>query len=78
MVEMDKAFEEKARTLFKYFNKGMVFLWKLGLADWINIWPSVLGQILVIKHTGRKTGYQRLTPVNYAVIDNEVYCCAGF
>jgi len=68
----------KFRQLFKVFNRFMILLWKLGLADWINLWPSVFGQFMVITHTGRKTGFRRLTPVNYAIIDGEIYCCSGF
>ena len=33
---------------------------------------------MVLKHTGRLTGLTRLTPVNYAVIDDEIYCAAAF
>ena len=34
--------------------------------------------MLVIEHRGRKSGKQYLTPVNYALVDGEVYCTAGF
>jgi deazaflavin-dependent oxidoreductase (nitroreductase family) len=33
---------------------------------------------MVITHTGRKSGLKRQTPVNYAIVDGEVYCTAGF
>jgi deazaflavin-dependent oxidoreductase (nitroreductase family) len=33
---------------------------------------------MVITHTGRKSGMKRRTPVNYALVDDEVYCTAGF
>ena len=33
---------------------------------------------MVIKHRGRKSGKEYLTPVNYAVVDGEIYCAAGF
>ena len=36
------------------------------------------GQIMVLTHTGRKSGLRRRTPVNYALVDGEVYCTAGF
>lgn len=78
MLEVNKTNQDKYRKAFKYLNKFMVVLWKLGLADWLNLWPSAFGQFIVIIHTGRKTGFRRYTPVNYAVIDGEVYCCAGF
>jgi deazaflavin-dependent oxidoreductase (nitroreductase family) len=33
---------------------------------------------MVIKHRGRKSGKEYLTPVNYAIVDGEIYCTAGF
>jgi len=53
-------------------------MWRLGLGPWINIWPAVIGRIMVLTHTGRKTGLTRRTPVNYCLIDGDVYCVAGF
>lgn len=70
--------EELLRQAFKYLNRVMVPLWRLGLGPLINIWPSVGGQIMVITHTGRKSGLRRYTPVNYALVDGELYCTAGF
>jgi deazaflavin-dependent oxidoreductase (nitroreductase family) len=32
---------------------------------------------MVITHTGRKTGLKRHTPVNYTIVDGEVYCTAA-
>jgi len=78
MIKVDEINEKKVRQIFKIFNRFMILLWKLGLADWLNLWPSVFGQFMVITHIGRNTGFKRLTPVNYAVIDGEIYCCAGF
>lgn len=37
----------------------------------------VLGQIMVLKTTGRKTGKIRYTPVNYTEIDRSIYCYQG-
>lgn len=70
--------EENLRQGFKYFNRFMLLLWRLGLGKWVNIWPSVGGQIMVVGHIGRKSGIRRFTPVNYAVADGELYCVAGF
>src|SRR6266508_6547003 len=39
----------------------------------INIWPAGFGRIMVIKHRGRKSGKECLTPVNYAIIDGEIF-----
>jgi deazaflavin-dependent oxidoreductase (nitroreductase family) len=33
---------------------------------------------MVIKHRGRKSGKEYLTPVNYAIVEGEIYCTAGF
>lgn len=66
------------RRLFRAMNGFMVFLWKIGLGKAINIWPAGFGRIMVIKHRGRKSGKEYLTPVNYAVVDGEIYCTAGF
>jgi len=44
----------------------------------INCWPAVFGSIMVIKNHGRRSGREYLTPVNYAMVDGEVYCTAGF
>jgi deazaflavin-dependent oxidoreductase (nitroreductase family) len=70
--------EEALRQAFKYFNRFMLFLWRLGLGPWLSLWPEVGGRYMIITHTGRKSGQRRQTPVNYAVVDDEVYCTAGF
>ncbi|HEX7568203.1 MAG TPA: nitroreductase family deazaflavin-dependent oxidoreductase [Anaerolineaceae bacterium] len=75
---MENKLGEKLRAGFKQFNKFMLFLWRLGLGPWVNMWPNVGGRIMVLVHTGRKSGQRRLTPVNYAIIDGDIYCAAGF
>lgn len=78
MSVMTPQTEARLRQGFKYFNRLMLLMWRLGLGSWINIWPEVFGQILVITHKGRKSGLRRRTPVNFAVVDGEIYCTAGF
>ncbi len=78
MGTIDPATEEKLRQGFKYFNRFMLLMWRLGLGPWVNFWPEVGGRIMVITHTGRKSGLKRQTPVNYAIIDGDIYCTAGF
>jgi deazaflavin-dependent oxidoreductase (nitroreductase family) len=63
---------------FRYLNRFMVLMWRLGLGQFINIWPEGVGRIMVITTIGRKSGLKRQTPVNYAVQEGEVYCTAGF
>src|SRR3990172_1782951 len=66
------------RQSFRQFNRFMVLMWRLGLGRLINIWPEVVGRIMVIVHTGWKTGKTHYTPLNYAIVDGELYCTAGF
>jgi len=70
--------ENALRFTFKRFNPFMIWLFRLGLGWAVNIWPQVGGRIMVITHTGRKSGLSRRTPVNYALIDGDLYCTAGF
>ena len=69
---------ERLRRFFHSMNRFMVWMWKIGLGRLMNAWPSVGGRIMVIRHRGRKTGREYLTPVNYAIVDGEIYCMAGF
>lgn len=66
------------RRVFHAMNPFMVWMWKMGWGKMINFWPAVVGRIMVIKHRGRKSGKEYLTPVNYAIVEGEVYCTAGF
>jgi deazaflavin-dependent oxidoreductase (nitroreductase family) len=66
------------RRVFHAMNHFMVWMWKMGWGKAINFWPAVVGRIMVIKHRGRKSGKEYLTPVNYATVDGEIYCTAGF
>jgi deazaflavin-dependent oxidoreductase (nitroreductase family) len=66
------------RRVFHAMNPFMVFMLRIGLGWTMNIWPAVSGRIMVIKHRGRKSGKEYFTPVNYALVDGEVYCTAGF
>jgi deazaflavin-dependent oxidoreductase (nitroreductase family) len=69
---------EQLRQGFKKINKFMLLMWRLGMGTWFNMWPEGWGQIMVITHTGRKSGATYRTPVNFAIINGEVYCIAGF
>ena len=66
------------RRVFHALNHFMVWMWKIGWGKAINVWPAGFGHIMVIKHHGRKSGKEYLTPVNYAIVDGEIYCTAGF
>jgi len=78
MTTIDVKTTSSLRRFFKRFNLFMIWMLRLGFRRWVNIWPAVIGRIMVIVHTGRKTGLPRRTPVNYAVMEDEIYCTAGF
>lgn len=64
--------------MFRTWNKVMIWMWRLGLGRFINMVPDEIGQIMVLVNTGRKSGKQHRTPLNYALLDGDVYCMAGF
>ena len=78
MNTISPSLEIKLKQIFKHFNRGMLLIWRLGLGQWLNAWPEVGGRILVITHTGRVTGLKRRTPLNYAIVDDNIYITAGF
>jgi deazaflavin-dependent oxidoreductase (nitroreductase family) len=55
----------------------MLLMWRLGLHQW-GMSNPYLGYIMVLTHTGRKSGLRRRTPVNFAEIGGDLYCLAGF
>lgn len=65
------------RRIFKLLNRYMVLHWRLGMGPLGNQ-PEVTGCIMVLTHRGRKSGKQRRTPVNYALVAGDFYCVAGF
>ena len=75
---LDPRVLEAMRRSFNQMNKGMVPLWRLGLARMMNLWPEVGGRILVLEHVGRKSGTPYRAPVNYAAIGDDIYVIAAF
>jgi len=73
-----KRIEPYLPVLLKYLNFILVVLWKLGLGKLINVWPSVFGKILIIKHFGRDSRTSYLTPVNFSEKDGSIYVVSGF
>jgi deazaflavin-dependent oxidoreductase (nitroreductase family) len=78
MAIMDAETEAKLREAFRVSNRYMLLMWRLGMWRLLNANPKTLGRYMVIVHTGRKSGAKRYTPVNYAEIDGDIYCTAGF
>jgi hypothetical protein len=80
-VDVSSFTPQQMNTLRKVFHTGnrfMVWMWKMGWGKFINIWPAGFGRIMVIRHRGRRSGRDYLIPVNYAIVDGEIYCTAGF
>ncbi|MGB8383524.1 MAG: nitroreductase family deazaflavin-dependent oxidoreductase, partial [Dermatophilaceae bacterium] len=75
---MDDTTAYRVTRAFRRFNRLMVLMWRLGLGRVVNAWPQVIGQIMVLSHTGRRTGLQRRTPLNYLERDGVIYAIAGF
>ena len=66
------------RRVFHAMNRFMVLMWKMGWGKAINSWPAGFGRIMIIRHCGRRSGKEYLTPVNYALVEGEIHCTAGF
>ena len=67
------------RRAFRLLNRRfMVPMWRLGLGGMLNSWPTVGGRLMVLVHRGRRSGREYRTPLNYAIVDGQVYCLAGF
>ena len=77
-MTVDPGVETQLRQAFKYLNKFMLMMWRLGLGSWLNFWPSVGGRIMVLSHIGRKSGLKHHTPVNYTILNGDIFCVAGF
>lgn len=68
--------ESQLRTAFRFLNRNMLVMWRLGLG-WQMANP-ISGYIMVLATTGRKSGERRLVPLNFAEHGDAVYCLAGF
>ncbi len=66
------------RRMFQFFNRFMLLMWRLDMAWWFTVAPRYTGNIMVLNHTGRKSGLPRRTPLNYALVNGELYCTSGF
>lgn len=69
---------ELLRRVFHQMNRGMVLLWRLGLGGFADVWPQGFGRLLVIEHTGRRSGSRYRTPLNYTIVGDDLYCVAAF
>lgn len=70
--------EQKLRELLKAVSRIHVAMWRLGLGPFLGLKPDWWSQIMIVTHTGRKTGLKRRTALNYALVEGEIYFLAGF
>ena len=65
------------RSIFWFLNKFfMVPVFRLGIGPLFG--NPIWGYMMVLKTTGRKSGKTRYSPVNYAIMNGNIYCMAGW
>ncbi len=65
------------RQIFRILNKFfMVPIFRLGIGTFFG--NPFWGYMMVLKTIGRKSGKIRYSPVNYAIMNGNIYCLAGW
>jgi len=78
VLDQEKSIKENTpRWKIRYFNRFIVLMWRLGLGKWVNAWPSRYGQIMVIVQAENKSRLRQYTPVNYAMVNEDIFCTTG-
>lgn len=75
-MELTRAREAQLRRFFRWVNRRMLLMWRLGFGSLFA--SSTVGYIMVLTTTGRKSGERRRAPINFAVEGETVQCLAGF
>ena len=70
--------ENALRNAFRYLNRFMVMLYRLGLGGMLNLFPKLSGRIMILTHIGRRSGKMYRSGLNYAFVNGRLYCTAGF
>lgn len=65
---------DQLRQSFARLNPHVLRLWRAHLGWTMSLVPPLSGKVMVVGHTGRRTGLRRHTPLTYAVIDGDVWC----
>lgn len=66
-------FEELQRT-FRRLNPDVLRLWRAHLGWAMSAVPPLTGRTMVVTQVGRRSGLPRHTPLNYAVLEGDVWC----
>jgi deazaflavin-dependent oxidoreductase (nitroreductase family) len=65
------------RYIFWFLNKFFIVpIFHLGIGPFFG--NPIWGYMMVLKTTGRKSGKTRYSPVNYAILNGDIYCMAGW
>jgi len=65
------------RYIFWLINKFfMVPIFRIGIGPFFG--NPIWGYMMVLKTIGRKSGKTRYSPVNYAILNGNIYCLAGW
>ena len=75
-MELTRAREAQLRRFFRWLNRNMLLMWRLGLGS--HFASPTVGYIMVLTTTGRKSGERRRAPLNFALEGDTVHCLAGF
>ena len=75
-MELTRAREAQLRRFFRWLNRNMLLMWRLGLGS--HFADPTVGYIMVLTTTGRRSGEPRRAPLNFALEGETVHCLAGF
>jgi len=64
---------EKMQRRFMVVNRYVLALWRARLGWLMSCCPPLTGRVMVITTTGRTSGLTRPAPVNYAVVDGDLW-----
>jgi hypothetical protein len=76
MMELTRAREAQLRSFFRWLNRRMLLMWRLGFGP--HFADPTVGYIMVLTTTGSKSGQRRRAPLNFAIEGDTVQCLAGF
>lgn len=76
MMELTEAREAQLRRFFRWLNRRMLLMWRLGFGS--HFADPKVGYIMVLTTNGRRSGEPRRAPLNFAIEGETVHCLAGF
>lgn len=71
---MPKREFEDLQATFRRLNPNVLRLWRWHVGWMMSVVPPLTGKTMVVSHVGRASGLRRHTPLNYAVLEGDVWC----